>query len=48
MDLHQAVDLLMINDVTFFHELISDILVTVAAKLMLESEGWNAEAEFHG
>ena len=37
MDLHKAVDLLVINDITFFFELIPDILVTIAAKLLLEN-----------
>jgi hypothetical protein len=37
VDLHKAVNLRVVNDMTFFFELIPDILVTIAAKILLEN-----------
>jgi hypothetical protein len=40
MKLHQPVDLFMFNDVPLFLELIPDVFVSIAAKLLLEN-GFN-------
>ena len=37
MDLQEAVDLRVINDITFFFYLIPNTLETIAAKLLLEN-----------